>query len=225
MRRCGCRMPPMTICMAGPAPETCMRQQVERAQLSSSWNGALLLGLATAAKDMGPPCRQGGKACHTEKTSSGRHNSTITSSIQQHEFRSHQLPCYVLLQHTICSMIQAVPAAAAPVGCAPPSEWQPDARLDAALCAALAAPPPPPSTTRPGLSLASLSMLQELEAALAAAPETVPGPELRTQLQAALESDQAWQRARAVELLKYLPRAVVAQVGPDSGEGAAHVMT
>lgn len=98
--------------------------------------------------------------------------------------------------------------AAAPAGCSVPEpQTDGDASLDAALRAAL---------TVPDASAACQveSTLEQLKAAAqAAAPLAVPGPKLRAQLQAALESDQAWQRARAVDVLLCLQRTI-AQVSP-----------
>lgn len=88
-----------------------------------------------------------------------------------------------------------------------------DARLDAALRAALAATAPGLGSGRRAIHRFDGAVHQLKAVALAAAPGAVPSAQLRVQLQAALASDHEWQRSCAVQVLTCMPRAVVAQVG------------
>lgn len=114
-----------------------------------------------------------------------------------------------------------MPSSAAAAAPAPAAEPQLETRLDAALRAVLAAPPPPPGATMTGLLDDSSSMLQELHAALAAAPRAVPAPELCAALQAALELDQEGTRARAVHVMRRMPTSMLAKVGRDKWNGSS----
>lgn len=120
-----------------------------------------------------------------------------------------------------------VHATAVLAGIDAPTAPHSDERLDAALRTVLALPDPGTAVQATRRLDSALEQLDAVKAAQqhAVGLRAVPGPGLRAELQAALESDQEWQRARAVLLLGRMQQGSLTQVGPSQGVRRASACT